>query len=918
MKAQRRIAATCLIVGGTTFAFAADPSAPAVINVSDTVIASDVKPLGVNLTKITGGTNFASNNFIAGSGFEPAAVRYLVRVERSGPDWFEWDSNGGVHMWDQNATGFGNGATVRFYRVVDAGGQPLAWAGGLQDETGADRMELLGTATVPLPSAAHLEGGWVAEGSAGAVNRVWIDRSDLGLAIGDYAFIEIERRRLTAADVHPRLLQWFVPNVNIVGVPDTWDADLVDHPTPIPPAFTDAGETCLRINANDTQTSWLGQYIFHAWDEGEGQWYSQLEPGASYRAEAWLRQSGLGNGGRVRFVSAGGYASISQPVGWSVTGDWAHYTWDFTGPAYPTSDPWHQPFGLEITGPGTVWIDDFVVYRNDAAHGFAPNGPHHLSLDELLAAMPATGQKGAVRFYPVLYPGHSTLEHLLGPWPSSTLDFIYNVQAGGQRLTLPQVMAWALATGADPNSRVVPIVTLTEEYTEIEWQAVVEYLGVPYDPAVNTPAERPWAYRRFLERGHGAPWTDDFREIVLEVGNETWHNGAGGYGWHGFGRPGWVFDGGVEYGLFARMVFADIVESQPEWTQYDLGAKLKLALNADYSGGPDAYGESAARRAAAVTDYLGHANYVGPTWETGDVPFEVFDDHGMQETLVGMHTGMKSLIETAAATRDALASSEGTHYRIFAYEGGPSGYYVPGNGTPTQVAVSELFGKSAGMAVAALDAWLFSSLHGYGHQCFLGYASGQYWTTHTMPREGGFRRHSGWLALQLRNVFAHGDRMLDTTLSSVPTYQREGEDVPLVTAYTLADDRYLSVFVLSRKLDGNHDGVDFGDGVTPATLHLPAMTCERVIRYALTAPDGSPVDPRLNNTDSEQIAITSVELDPATSCGPTLVIDQTTGGVTGGLPPGSILLYVFDRGAAALFNDDFETGGTGQWTAVVP
>jgi len=42
------------------------------------------------------------------------------------------------------------------------------------------------------------------------------------------------------------------------------------------------------------------------------------------------------------------------------------------------------------------------------------------------------------------------------------------------------------------------------------------------------------------------------------------------------------------------------------------------------------------------------------------------------------------------------------------------------------------------------------------------------------------------------------------------------------------------MFALSRKVDGVYDGVDFGDGMTPVTLHLPITGCSAVTRYALT------------------------------------------------------------------------------------
>jgi hypothetical protein len=98
-------------------------------------------------------------------------------------------------------------------------------------------------------------------------------------------------------------------------------------------------------------------------------------------------------------------------------------------------------------------------------------------------------------------------------------------------VTLPAIMAWVYKTGTTPGNRVVPLLTFAEKYTEDEWAAIVEYLGVPFEDGVDSSKSKPYAYMRFRQRGHGRPWTDDFREIIIEYGNETWHNGAGGYGW---------------------------------------------------------------------------------------------------------------------------------------------------------------------------------------------------------------------------------------------------------------------------------------------------------------------------------------------------------------------------------------------------
>ena len=255
-------------------------------------------------------------------------------------------------------------------------------------------------------------------------------------------------------------------------------------------------------------------------------------------------------------------------------------------------------------------------------------------------------------------------------------------------------------------------------------------------------------------------------------------------------------------------------------------------------------------RGGAIS-YIGHANYVGPKWETNDPGTSVFDDHGVQMTLLGIEDGMRDLISRAAATRDTLNADGLTHYGLTAYEGGPSGYWT----NDDDPEIDELYGKSVAMGVSALDAWLFSSLNGYGYQCYLGFSSGRWWSSHTLPEACGFRPHAGWLALKLRNRYAPGDEMVETIHDGEPTLDSEGEDLPLISSYALRGSGTYAVFILSRKLDGDHDGTDFGDGMTPVTLHLPFSDVARVVRYRLERPDGTPVDPRANNRDGLEVVI---------------------------------------------------------------
>lgn len=895
------LAGFILVTGAASFG--ANPFAPAEITISSTIVADAVEPIGANLTTIAGGTNFAINNHVRSSGFEPIVYRRLIRIDRvgnDGHDWFEWDQEGGTGHWNLIWTGLGNGAELRFYRIVDADGRSLNYSGqtNMADITGADHVIFLGQDTIPMPGPDFPKGGYIANDKRDGdtdndMHRVYLKQGGLGLRFGDYAYIKLKTHYIGPEVSPPDLRQhWQGEQPLMTGLSGEWTGRLVPHPRPIPSTWQDHGETCLQASFNNPGTIAIGQYVYHQYDKGEGQWYSQLHPGASYRVEVWMSQQGLGNRGRARFIfrNSPSYAAVSQTRPWIVTDQWQKFTYDFVAPAYPTDSQWHIAHGLEFTGPGKVWIDNFILYRYDAKHDFKPFGPHEVSFDEMMSSMPATGPKPAIRFYGPIFHA-SSIEAMFTNYSNSSWNVSWNMGIGNAAaMTIAQSLEWAYQTGDSPQTRVVPYLTCIEEYTEDEWKALVEFLGVPYDPSVDTPRSKPHAYARYIYRGNNiTPWTEEFREIVVEYGNETWHNGAGGYGWHGWGRPAWVHQGGLEYGLFARYMFDDHVKQMPEWSRYNLAQKIKFALGANYDAEESSYAELAARQGSDIS-YVGHANYVGPKWETADKGSAVFDDHGIQETLLGLHTGMRELISKAAATRDSLNARGETHYRLSAYEGGPSGYWT---NKGDKAVIDEYYGKSVAMGLAALDSWLFSSQNGYIHQCYLGFSSGKWWSSHTLPEAGGFRPHAGWLALKLRNRYARGTRMLKTVHHSEPTLDRRGEDVPLISSYALTDGTSYSVFVLNRKLDGNHDGIDFGDGYTPVRLHLPFNNVKKITRYRLEGPDGAPVDPRTNNIDSLQVTIGSLDID-IRHFSRDFVINQNTGGDDRGICPGGIYLYVFE------------------------
>ena len=452
--------------------------------------------------------------------------------------------------------------------------------------------------------------------------------------------------------------------------------------------------------------------------------------------------------------------------------------------------------------------------------------------------------------------------------------------ANAPAMTIAQCFEWAYRTGDSPESRVVPYLTCIDEYTEDEWKALVEYLGVPYGPKKDDPKRKPYAWLRYQRRGNGAPWTDAFREIIVEYGNETWHNGAGGYGWDGWGPPGYVHHGGEEYGLFADFMLKQHVMAMPEWDRHDLGKKIKFALGGNYEARLDSetsYGEEAIQRFPGAS-YIGHANYVGPKWETADASPEKFSDAGLQETLISRVSGIGNVLADAVRARNELARRS-IDYELIAYEGGPSGYWQ----NQDNPIIDEYYGKSAAMGLAALDAWLYSSSQGFKHQCYLGFASGKWWSSHTMPEAGGFHPHVGWLLLEMRNRYAQGDRMVEVTVEGAPSLRRGKKTITLLAAYAIQGDNSLSLFLLNRSLDRH----------IPVSLQLPSAAPEKATLHKLTRPDGSLIHPRDNNLERNQVTISSAVLPGLKSN--SFLINEETGGTTSGLPPGAVYLYVFSN-----------------------
>ena len=670
---------------------------------------------------------------------------------------------------------------------------------------------------------------------------------------------------------------WAHPRVRTGKVGETWRADSstgitlqrVSHPGTLPAEFRFPGETCMQVTIPHSGAQEIGgPYILYPATGSEGEWYSQLEPGRTYRFEAWMRQTGLGNAGQVRLGLSSFYSNIGQ--NFATTNEWQLAGFSFVAPSRPTNAAAHSCPVIQFTGPGTLWLDNIRLFRADSPADitatFTPPSP--LVFDELMASQPATGEKGMLRSMGVLL-NQSTMASALSFHRDAGLVMNwYQSAEAAPNMTVPMFLQSALRTGSTPATRMKPWLNISSNMREDEWLMLVEYLGAPINPDdPSDVAAKPWAFLRYQQRGVVTPWTDEFPRIYLEFANETWHNGAVSSEWFGWGRTYWVHSGAQEFGLAARYFTTYVQQHSPYWSAVNSTGKLRFVMGSNYTD----YGEKAAA-GAPLAHAIAHTTYVGPKWEVGETPLATFDDHGIQATLLGHVADTKNLFVNYRRQREQLAGA-GHTMDLLGYEGGPSGYALPGQDNATQHEYSERYGKSLAMGVAALDAWLSANEYGFSDQAYLGFGIGDYWTSHT-PIAREYRPHAGWLALTLRNRFAAG-RMIRSEVVQSPTINWDGTEYPLVAAYSFREGQRLSVFLISRKLGGVHDGIDWGDGATPVTLVLPGNPTGPATLYRLSG------NPRASNRDALNVTIQQTNA--------TLTRETTVN-----LPQGSIYLYVVD------------------------
>jgi fibronectin type 3 domain-containing protein len=749
-------------------------NSPAVINIGSGVLAANTLNFGTNIQQAQ------LNNMTNDPGFEPQILRLSSYATGGGANFIVNDQNDTTSDYGALGDHFFDGATVRVYRVVNGA------------------VTLIRTDTVTSYFASNANGYRMILASNGptvqAGDVYYLDKTTDNAPNLD---VPLDHQLARDGDTW----YWLAQNI-VSGTGTSRDSSTV--------APVNGGSTSMRIDNPGGGEMSIQQFVYGPVDST----YKQLVPGKTYRVSVWLKQSGLASG-QVTFKMDNEYSAVNHTFS-GVTGNWQQFTYDFVAPAYPVTNAIIQNV-LAINGPGTVWADNLLVYDPT----YDPFAMQPQALQALQNFKPGTLR---------IWSGqtNTTFGTTLDNWtnPDSINQLTWDPNYGrtpSPELHLPSALALSKQVGADPWLIVGPYMN------EAEWAGLIEYLA--------GPAGTTYGNKR-IAQGHANPWTDDFSDIYIELGNETWN---------GLFRP-WNFPNGTVYGEFAEH-FYEAAKASPYYAA--IASKVHFTVGGwNLQTNEFGYGASAAK-ASPSTSVVTQSGYIGNLSGQSSV-----NDTGFQSLLVAQPDYMYTFADQAVATQQFLAT-QGIHYQLATYESGPS-YDLPNPNQPHDP-VQDQYGKSLAAGVGYLDSALYRQQVGFTADNFFLYQPGFNWaSTTTLPE--GYTPYSSFLALQMRNDFASGD-MISSSVSQMPKLTWNSKQLDAVGVYAYRNGNTYSIIVLSRDLFN----------ATPVTLNLPFSSVSSATLHTLTG------DPRSDTASIQTQAVGSFSQNFSFS-----------------MPAGSIYVFDFD------------------------
>jgi|GEM_PF-997315 len=640
-----------------------------------------------------------------------------------------------------------------------------------------------------------------------------------------------------------------------------------------PPDFTDKGETCAMIDLKDASAQFNSAiYSISGVSATGGDWYHIMRPGQTYTMQAWMKKDGAQTT-TAEFSLTGYYSSRIPKKTFTLTNEWQKYTYDFLVPEGISTSTGVDQFVLKVQGPVKFYIDNYEIYNKAVAFADWMPDAKQLLMD--------SGFK-VLRNHTFIKSGNFNhdMNMLLNP-PGA-----FNGTAGGGSTLYNQFKLCK-----DTNT--LPWLQIEMSMNEKEWKDLVEYISAPYNPAIDTPASKPSAYKRYIS-GQTAPWSDEFATIYFEISNETWNGMFAPWTFPATTdqTTGATYSSGNTYGLFQEYVLKTMGES-PYWNA------LKDKIYPVAGGWAVNKYEMGEGVKSPNTKALYRADYNGG-WDEGTI-LDATDGGYFYTALYGIQKADPDA-KAFLAARNAVGLTQ----PLGSYEAGP-GYSLPGSATtPEQKLLVEKnndMQKSMVGAVSTLDSFLVrAAYYEYDMQNFFTFNSNRnYWTSHAwnvpgVPRMSG-QTYPAFDALTLYTKYARGDFLNVKTVDG-PTYdippigtRVASLDSPMVGAYATRNGDDYTVFVLNRKVD-NYP-FSSNAGYAKAEFNLPFTNCESVTLRKMEGKwDGTKYNPRISNIEAQNVAI-QTETIPLANFSQHFVVNENTGAHADGMVPCGVYMYTF-------------------------
>lgn len=592
----------------------------------------------------------------------------------------------------------------------------------------------------------------------------------------------------------------------------------------------------LKLRADGTPYRF---YMDSYWRDGDRSAGKLLVIKDNYFLNFWAKAAHEGDQLRVRFFREGEGVFLDQTV--DLNTSWRPFTNlirlpEGVDPVRVYSDQEYHPiltFQMEAVGSGAEVLVDNVELRADRLNVdntiLAFSTPYVERLKELNPGiLRFWGAQLGASFESQIAPsvfrrtnGYSPQRRTADSYPYSLHEFL-------------ELCAYLRAD---------PWYVMPPTFSPDEIAALVEYLAGPADDA------HPWAKQRETQ-GVSLPWTQIFRRIHIEFGNEMWGSGGGSDPFMGESVNGGVRLGSIAHDRFTLMRAAPYFDANV--------IKLVIGGQAGYAGRQrEIQQNSSAHDAIALAPYFGTLD----TWASDEEIYRPLFAMPFQEVATGRMRESRGYLDEGKKTDMSI-------YEI--------NFHTTGGNAPIGIRNDFLTGMGGAIALplsmllyqrdlGAIDQCAFSSL-----QYSFRLGNGEYARLWGMLRdvEATGRKRPTWLGVETVNKVIAGAALRTEQSGDNPSWTQSainGIDAPItvqeVQSFAFADGARRGLVLFNLSLDTPRE----------VRLRLPAPSSAAAMHYALTS--ASLHD---NNEDSVMIEIDSV------------LVPDFTDGYTFTLPPHSV------------------------------